>query len=46
LAVLVLFGTVVALAQDTGKTAQLIGVSGDITSLQKRALSASTAKDL
>jgi hypothetical protein len=35
LAVLVLFGTVLAIAQDTAKTAQLIGVSGDITSLQK-----------
>jgi hypothetical protein len=35
LAVLVLFGTVLALAQDTAKTAQLIGVSGDIISLQK-----------
>jgi hypothetical protein len=45
LAVLVLFGTVVALAQDTGKTAQLIGVSGDITSLQKLSGSSAAADE-
>jgi hypothetical protein len=37
LAVLVLFGAAAALAQDTGKTAELIGVSADIASLQKLA---------
>jgi hypothetical protein len=43
--VVVLFGTVVALAQDTGKTAQLIGVSGDITSLQKLSGSSAAADE-
>ena len=35
LAALVLFGAAVAVGQDTGKTAELIGVSADIASLQK-----------